>query len=104
MFKGRITHGMLVSSLIATIFGNEFPGYGTIYLSQSIKFINPVMVNDFIAAEVAVIDIDIERNRLTLKTKCFNQDNINIIIGEAIVMPSQVTRFRSIMPNCKIPL
>lgn len=87
MFKGRIAHGILVSSLIATILGNKFPGHGTIYLSQNIKFIKPVRVNDLITAEVEVTDIDIERNRLTLKTRCFNQDNVNVIIGEAIVMP-----------------
>jgi 3-hydroxybutyryl-CoA dehydratase len=87
IFKGRIAHGMLVSSLIATIFGNNFPGNGTIYLSQNIKFINPVSVGDFITAEVEVINIDIERNRLALKTRCYNQDNVNVIIGEAIVMP-----------------
>lgn len=86
-FKGRIVHGILVSGLVSAVLGSKLPGYGTIYLSQSLKFLKPVKVNEAITAEVEVIDINIEKNRLTFKTRCYNQANIDVIIGEAIVMP-----------------
>lgn len=87
IFKGRIAHGILVSGLISAVFGSKFPGYGTIYLSQSLNFLKPVKVNDTITAEVEVIAINIEKNRLTFKTRCYNQENIDVITGEATVMP-----------------
>ena len=42
IFKTRIAHGFLVGSLISSVLGNDFPGNGTIYLSQSMKFMKPV--------------------------------------------------------------
>ncbi|WP_346887106.1 MaoC family dehydratase [Clostridium sp. UBA1056] len=87
IFNGRIVHGILVSGLISGVLGNKFPGYGTIYLSQSLKFLKPVRVDDIITAEVEVIDINIEKNRLTLKTRCYNDKDIDVIVGEAIVLP-----------------
>lgn len=87
IFKGKIVHGILVSGLISGVLGNKFPGYGTIYLSQSLKFLKPVRVNDRITAEVEVIDINLEKNRLTLKTRCYNEEGVDVIVGEAVVLP-----------------
>lgn len=87
MFKGRVAHGMLVGSLISTVLGMQLPGPGTIYLGQNLKFVAPVKFNDTIKAEVEVIDRNEEKNRLTLKTVCTNQDGKEVIVGEAFVMP-----------------
>lgn len=86
MFKKRIAHGFLVGSFISAILGNDFPGNGTIYLSQSMKFRAPVFINDEITVEVEVIDIPKE-NRLTLRTTCVNQENVVVLEGEAFVIP-----------------
>ena len=42
IFKKPIVHGMLVGSLFSKIFGLDYPGEGTIYTSQSLKFLRPV--------------------------------------------------------------
>jgi len=86
MFKKRIAHGFLVGSFISAILGNDFPGNGTIYLSQSMKFRAPVFINDKITVEVEVIDCPKE-NRATLKTTCVNQENVVVLEGEAFVIP-----------------
>ena len=86
VFKKRIAHGFLVGSFISAVIGNEFPGNGTIYLSQSMKFRAPVFIGDTIKVEIEVIDIP-KPNRVYLKTTCLNQNGILIIDGEAIVMP-----------------
>lgn len=67
MFKGRICHGILVSSLISTVLGMYLPGPGTIYLSQDLKFVAPVKIGDTVTATVEVIERNEERNRLILK-------------------------------------
>lgn len=89
IFKERIAQGILVSGLISAVLANELPGDGTIYLSQSLKFLKPVKINDFITAEVEVKKIDYKKNRVTLITNCFNQYGVIVITGEAVVMLSK---------------
>ena len=36
-FTKRIAHGFLIGSFISAVLGNDFPGEGTIYLSQTMK-------------------------------------------------------------------
>jgi 3-hydroxybutyryl-CoA dehydratase len=87
MFKGRIAHGMLVSGLISTVLGMYLPGPGTIYLGQELKFLAPVKIGDTIKAEAEVIEMISEKNRIKLKTCCYNQDGKIVIEGTALVMP-----------------
>jgi acyl dehydratase len=86
VFGKRIAHGFLVGSFISAVLGNDFPGNGTIYLSQSLKFRAPVFIGDAITVEVEVTDIPKE-NRLTLRTTCTNQDGRIVVEGEAFIIP-----------------
>lgn len=90
MFKGRIAHGILVSGLISACLGMYLPGPGTIYMGQQLKFTAPVHIGDTIKAEVQVIDMNIAKNRIKLKTTCTNQLGKTVIEGEALVMPPVV--------------
>jgi 3-hydroxybutyryl-CoA dehydratase len=38
IFKTRVAHGMLQAGILSGVIGNRFPGVGTIYLSQTLKF------------------------------------------------------------------
>lgn len=87
IFKDRIVHGMLTSSLISAVLGTRLPGPGTIYLEQNLKFTKPVKFGDTILAEVEVIEINIDKNIVKLSTTCYNQYNCVVIKGTAIVMP-----------------
>lgn len=87
MFKGRIAHGILVTGLISTCLGMYLPGPGAIYLEQQVKFKAPVYIGDTIRAEVEVIEMNIEKNRVRLKTICTNGEGKVVVEGEAVVMP-----------------
>ena len=87
MFKGRIAHGILVSGLISAVLGMQLPGPGTIYLGQELKFMAPVKIGDTVRAEVEVVELITEKNRVKLRTNCINQDGKIVISGEALVMP-----------------
>lgn len=87
MFKCRICHGILISSLISTVLGMYLPGPGTIYLSQDLKFVAPVKIGDTVTATVEVIERNEERNRLILKTVVINEDGKVVVEGQAEVMP-----------------
>lgn len=90
IFKGRIAHGMLVSGLISTVLGTILPGLGTIYLSQSLKFLAPVRLGDTVTATVRVVEINREKKRARLETVCTNQLGKEVVVGEAVVKNDQV--------------
>jgi 3-hydroxybutyryl-CoA dehydratase len=85
MFKGRIAHGILTASFISTAIGMKLPGPGTIYLKQSMKFLGPVRIGDTITARVEIIELNDEKERVTLKTTCANQDEKIVLDGEAMI-------------------
>jgi len=85
-FGKRIVHGMLTAALISAAIGNDLPGQGTIYLSQSVQFKAPVYLGDTITARVEVTAYRAERRIATLATTCTNQDGTVVIMGEAIVL------------------
>jgi 3-hydroxybutyryl-CoA dehydratase len=89
IFKGRIAHGLLSAGLISAVLGTQLPGPGTIYLSQELKFSVPVRIGDTIKAEVEVVDIIIEKERIKLRTCCYKQEGKMVIDGTAIVMPGK---------------
>lgn len=85
IFEGRIAHGMLTAGLISAVIGEQLPGHGTVYLSQSLKFMAPVKPDDLVKAEVSVLNIDHAKRRVTLETRC-QVDNKTVLKGEAVVL------------------
>jgi 3-hydroxybutyryl-CoA dehydratase len=86
-FKGRIAHGMLSGGLISAVLGMQLPGPGTIYASQTLKFLAPVRFGDTITASAEITEIFPDKNRVILKTTCTNQDGIIVTTGEAVALP-----------------
>ena len=87
IFRGRVVHGILTSGLISAVLGTRLPGIGTIYLSQNLKFLKPVYINDTIKATVKAKKIIIEKNIVIFETICTNQHGEIVVEGEAMVMP-----------------
>lgn len=85
IFAGRIAHGMLTAGLISAVIGEQLPGHGTIYMSQSLKFLAPVRPGDTVRAEVTVREIDYARRRVTLDCRCLVGDT-TVLKGEALVL------------------
>jgi 3-hydroxybutyryl-CoA dehydratase len=91
-FKTRIAHGMLTAGLISAIIANQLPGPGTIYLKQELNFLAPVRIGETITGRVEVIEINVEKNRVRLKTTCSNQDGVIVISGEGLVSPPKAPK------------
>lgn len=85
-FGRRIAHGMLSTSILSAILGNDLPGPGTIYLGQEVKFKAPVYVGDTITAKVEVTAYREDKRIATLRTTCENQDGVLVLEGEAVVL------------------
>lgn len=86
MFKGRVAHGVLTAGLISAVLGTKLPGPGTIYLSQSLRWLAPVRPGDHLTATATVREIVAEKNRVILDT-IVEVDGTTVLTGEALVMP-----------------
>lgn len=82
-FARPIAHGILSVGLISKVLGTQLPGPGAIYLNQTITFTRPVFIGDTVTANVEVIDKDMEKKRLRLRTWCQNQEGDVLMEGEA---------------------
>ena len=91
-FKERIAHGLLSAGFISAVIAAKLPGPGSVYVNQSLKFLAPVYIGDTVTARVEAIDVDIDKNRLRLRTTCTKQDGTMVIDGEAIISPSKAKR------------
>lgn len=87
IFGNKIAHGMLVAGLISATIGMKLPGPGTIYLNQELSFKKPVFVGDTLISICKIIDINIEKNKVTIETIIKNQKDEHVIVGQAIVIP-----------------
>ncbi len=85
-FGKRIAHGMLSGAFISAVLGNEFKDRKIIYLSQTMKFTAPVFLDDTVTATATVTNIREDRDIVTLKTVCTNQNGELLVKGEAVVM------------------
>lgn len=86
-FGGRIAHGILSAGLISAVLGMQFPGPGTIYLGQELKFTKPVRFGDTVTATCTVSELLPEKNIAKLDTICTNQRGEVVVKGMATVMP-----------------
>jgi len=104
MFHEIIAHGMWGGSLISTVLGTKLPGPGTIYLGQTLKFLKPVRTGDSVRISVKVINKQDKNHILTLECKCINQDNEEVITGEAtVIAPTKKIKVkRTILPGIEL--
>lgn len=85
-FQEIIGHGMWGGSLISTVLGTQYPGPGTIYLNQTLRFHRPVNVGDTLTVTVKVVEKNEQNQRLTLECACVNQNGDTVISGKAEVL------------------
>src|SRR5437764_3210226 len=92
-FREVIGHGMWSGALISTVLGTEFPGPGTIYLGQDLRFRRPVKVGDTITIKVTAKEKDPEKRKVVLDTECVNQDGEIVVSGTAeVIAPAEKVR------------
>jgi 3-hydroxybutyryl-CoA dehydratase len=87
-FGRTIAHGMLLSSFFSKIIAMDFPGEGSIYLSQTLKFLKPCYVGDSIKIHVSLLN-KVQKNKsfiYTLSTKIYDKNNGLLVDGTADVL------------------
>lgn len=85
-FGKRISQGMLTASYISGVFGTQLPGPGAIYVSQSLRFKQPVWIGDEIRTSVTVRETIPKKRRVLFSCECRNARGEVVLEGEAELM------------------
>ena len=84
VFKKRIAHGIHIATFISTLVGQELPGFGTIYCSQTYDFKKPVYLDETITTEVTVLE-KLPHHRLRMETRVYDSIGDVVLDGIAVV-------------------
>lgn len=75
--QGGITSGML-NALVAM----DLPGPGTVFMSQTLRYLAPTYLGDTLTAEVEVLAVKPDKPVCQLKAIITNQDGTVVLEGE----------------------
>ena len=98
---GVVAHSMFAGALISSLLGTEFPGPGTLYVEQSLRFHRPVHLSDTLQVSVVVAAKDDATHHVRLDCEVLNQRGEQVVTGQALVRAptKKVLRPRTAMPT-----
>ncbi|MCL2412597.1 MAG: MaoC family dehydratase [Bacteroidales bacterium] len=83
IFGKPIVHGFYSASVFSMVFGTKFPGEGTIYLYQDLKFLAPVFVDQPYKAKFEVLEVNTEKHIGIIKCILEDENGKAVIEGTA---------------------
>jgi phosphate acetyltransferase len=103
-FREVVGHSMWGSTLISSILGTEFPGPGTVYVSQGLNFWRPITIGDTLTITVTCREKYEHNHHLVLDCLAVNQDGLRVIDGTAEVQAptAKIKRPRIHLPEVTI--
>lgn len=84
-FKSKIAHGMVSASFFSKIFATQFPGPGTVYLGQNLKFVAPVYIDELLTYKLTVTEKKPDKPIYTIHTEASNQTGELKVVGDAVI-------------------
>jgi phosphate acetyltransferase len=98
-FREVVGHSMWGSTLISTVLGTEFPGPGTVYVSQSLGFWRPITIGDTLTITVTCREKFGHNHHIVFDCVAVNQDGLKVIDGSAEVLaPTEKIRRPRMQP------
>jgi len=85
-FGRRIAHGMLSVGIISAILGNDFPGPGSIYMRQEVKFLKPIFLEEEVKITIEILEKNEEKKRLLVRTTVEKSNGEKAVDGEALLL------------------
>ncbi|MCE7058448.1 MaoC family dehydratase [Dyadobacter sp. CY343] len=68
-FKRPIIHGMLGATVFTKVLGTQFPGFGSIYVKQTLEFLRPMFVDTEYKAVFKIQSINAEKHLAEISTE-----------------------------------
>jgi 3-hydroxybutyryl-CoA dehydratase len=94
IFRGRVAHGMLLGAHISAVLGQDLPGPGALYVSQTLAFERPVRIGDDLLVRVEVEALEEGGRKATLSTVC-SVAGVVAASGRAVVVPPRRRRAKA---------
>lgn len=84
-FKLPIAHGLLSASVFSKVYGNIFPGEGSVYVSQTLEFKKPVYMNIPYQANFKVVGIQSDVGKVIIDCQIVDQQNVVLLQGQSVI-------------------
>ncbi|WP_439555730.1 MaoC family dehydratase [Dyadobacter sp.] len=68
-FKKPIIHGMLGATVFTKVLGTQFPGFGSIYVKQTLEFLRPMFVETDYKAVFRIQSINPDKHLAEISTE-----------------------------------
>lgn len=89
IFKRKIVHGALTTSVFSKVFGTFIPGEGAIYLHQSSSFLKPMFINTKYEALFEIININKNKIEITTQIQDISTQEYTVE-GKAILLITNI--------------
>ena len=87
VFKRPVVHGILATAVFSKVLGTDFPGHGSIYLSQQVEFLRPVYVDTDYEARFRVLSTQPDRHTAEISTEIYDRTTDKLAVrGRAVVL------------------
>ena len=100
-FHEIIGHSMWGSALISAVLGTEFPGPGTAYIAQNLRFVHPVVIGDTLTVHLTCREKFPRNHHIVFDCRAVNQDGSVVIEGDVeVAAPTEkIRRTRMDLPE-----
>ena len=85
-FERPIVHGVFLLAVISKVLGRDFPGYGSVAVALSSKFVRPVLVDSEITVEVKIAEKMEKRKFVKARVYVYCAGKM-ALGGEATIVP-----------------
>jgi acyl dehydratase len=81
-FGRLVAQGGIAAGMLNALVAMDLPGAGTVFMSQSLKFLAPTYLGDTLTAEVEVLSLKADKPVCQLRATIVNQDGTRVLEGE----------------------
>ncbi len=84
-FRDRVAHGMSYACFLSTLIGTRLPGPGSLWASQTYRFLSAVCVGDTVSLRAEAVEVSASRRLVKLKVTAVNGTGQTVMEGESAV-------------------
>jgi acyl dehydratase len=81
-FGRLVAQGGIAAGMLNAIVAMDLPGAGTVFMSQSLRFLAPTYLGDTVTAEIEVLSLKPDKPVCQLRATIVNQDGTTLLEGE----------------------
>ena len=81
-FGRLVAQGGIAAGMLNALVAMDLPGAGTVFMSQSLKYLAPTYLGDTVTAEVEVLSLKPDKPVCQLRATIANQDGTTLLEGE----------------------